>query len=60
MFFFAFLDCSYEHQLNLSLVCVKREKKPVIGKHYMSGSLEQMIMAFPMKPFEKEEIEKGT
>ena len=38
----------------------REEKKPVIGKRYMSGSLEQMIMTYPAKPSGKEELEKGT
>jgi len=40
---------------------VQREKKkPVIGKRFMSGSLEKMIMTYAMKPAGKEETEKGA
>lgn len=38
----------------------REKKKPVIGKRYMSGSLEHMIMNYPTKPSGKEEMEKGT
>lgn len=37
----------------------REKKKPVIGKRYMSGSLEHMILAYPAKSSGKEEMEKG-
>lgn len=38
----------------------REKKKPVIGKRFMSGSLEKMIMTYSMKPAGKEETEKGA
>lgn len=38
----------------------REEKKPVIGKRYISGTLEHMILTYPIKPSGKEEMEKGT
>ncbi|XP_024357303.1 dual specificity protein kinase YAK1 homolog isoform X2 [Physcomitrium patens] len=36
-----------------------REKsKPAIGKRYISGTLEKMIMTYPMKSAQKEEVER--
>jgi len=37
----------------------REQKKPVIGKRYISGTLEHMIMTYPTKPSGKEEMEKG-
>lgn len=40
---------------------MQREKsKPAIGKRYISGTLEKMIMTYPMKSAQKEEVERGT
>lgn len=36
----------------------REKKKPVIGRRYMSGSLEDMIMTYPMKSSGREELEK--
>jgi len=37
----------------------REQKKPVIGKRYISGTLEHMILTYPTKPSGKEETEKG-
>ena len=42
------------------LVCAEGEKKPVLGKRFMSGTLEKMILTYAMKPAGKEEAEKGA
>lgn len=38
----------------------REKKKPVIGKRFMPGSLEKMIINYPMKPAGKEEMERGA
>jgi hypothetical protein len=43
----------------LSLIYAEREKKSIIEKRYMFGSLEQLIMPYLAKSSGKEEIEKG-